>query len=215
MKDAIAHAKIYLLERDGLRRIVVGSANLSETAFSGRQAETLVVYDNDDMAWEHYCGQYDDVLATAVSSVALRDKPTVAGVMPMDEAPIFKEVEKTGRDVTMYVPPETEQEAEYGSANILVNVNNVPNVQRASMPDLDRARNGSPNVPITPAVVRQARRMPVARPEEDDESASLPSLSYNRRGTFTLQGAELNLDVDAADVQAGRATAPGVLRQLP
>ena len=41
VKDAIAHAKIYLLEREGLRRVVVGSANLSETAFSGRQAETL------------------------------------------------------------------------------------------------------------------------------------------------------------------------------
>ena len=201
VKDAIAHAKIYLLERDGLRRIVVGSANLSETAFSGRQAETLVVYDNDALAWEHYCGQYEDVLATAVSSVALRDKPIVAGAMPVDEAPIFNEVEKTGRDVTMYVPPETEQEAEYGSANILVNVNNVPNVQRAAMPDLDRGRNGSPNVPITPAVVRQARRMPVARPEEEDEGASLPSLSYNRRGTFTLQGAELTLDVNADDVR--------------
>ena len=40
VKDRIAHAKIYLLERDDLRRVVVGSANLSETAFSGRQAET-------------------------------------------------------------------------------------------------------------------------------------------------------------------------------
>ena len=201
VKDAIAHAKIYLLERDGLQRVVVGSANLSETAFSGRQAETLVVYDNDDRAWEHYCGQYEDVLATAVSGLVIRDKPLVAGVMPVDEAPIFREVENTGREVTMYVPPETEQEAEYGSANILVNVNNVPNVQRAAMPDLDRGRSGSPNVPVTPAVVRQVRRMPVARPEEEDEAGALPSLSYNRRGTFTLQGSELNLDVKAEDVR--------------
>ena len=200
VKDAIAHAKIYLLERDGLQRVVVGSANLSETAFSGRQAETLVVYDNDDRAWEHYCGQYEDVLAIAVSSIPIRDKPQVAGVMPIDEAPIFKEVEQTGRDVTMYVPPETEQEAEYGSAKILVSVNNVPNVQRVAMPDLERGRNGSPNVTLTPAVVRQARRMPVARPEEEDESGTLPSLSYNRRGAFTLQGKELDLEVKSEDV---------------
>ena len=201
VKDAIAHAKIYLLERDGLRRVVVGSANLSETAFSGRQAETLVVYDNDDVAWEHYCGQYEDVLATAVSSLAVRDKPPVAGAMPVDEAPIFKDVENTGRDVTMYVPLETEQEAEYGSANILVSVSNVPNVQRAAMPDLERGRNGSPNIPITPAIVRQARRMPVARPDEKEEGGSLPTFSYNRRGTFTLQGSELDLDVRAEDVR--------------
>ena len=200
VKDAIAHAKIYLLEREGLRRVVVGSANLSETAFSGRQAETLIVYDNDDVAWEHYRGQYEDVLETAVSALEVRDKPQVAAIIPVDEAPIFRDVERTGREVTMYVPPETEHEAEYGAANILVTVNNVPNVQRAAMPDLDRGRNGSPNVTVTPAIVRQARRMPVARPVEEDESGALPSLSYNRRGVFTLQGSELNLDVKPEDV---------------
>ena len=81
-----------------------------------------------------------------------------------------------------------------------MNVNNVPNVQRAAMPDLERGRNGSPNVTLTPAVVRQARRMPVARPEEEDESGTLPSLSYNRRGAFTLQGKELDLEVKSEDV---------------
>ena len=48
VKDAIAHAKIYLLEGEGRRRVIVGSANLSETAFSGRQAETLIVFDDDE-----------------------------------------------------------------------------------------------------------------------------------------------------------------------
>ena len=61
VKDAIAHAKIYLLEREGLRRVIVGSANLSETAFSGRQAETLIAFDNDETAWEHYSTQYEVV----------------------------------------------------------------------------------------------------------------------------------------------------------
>ena len=201
VKDAIAHAKIYLLEREGLRRVVVGSANLSETAFSGRQAETLIVYDNDDRAWEHYRGQYEDVRETAVSALDVRDKPQVAAVIPIEEAPIFREVERTGSEVTMYVPPETEQEAEYSAASILVSVNNVPNVQRAAMPVLDRGRNGSPNISVTPAIVRQARRMPVARPEEEDERGALPSLSYNRRGAFTLQGSELNLDVKSEDVR--------------
>ncbi|MEE3258576.1 MAG: phospholipase D family protein [Candidatus Latescibacterota bacterium] len=39
VKDAIAHAKIYLLENEGHRRVIVGSANLSDWAFSGKQAE--------------------------------------------------------------------------------------------------------------------------------------------------------------------------------
>ena len=40
VKDAIAHAKIYLLEGSSGHRVIVGSANLSERAFSGRQRNT-------------------------------------------------------------------------------------------------------------------------------------------------------------------------------
>ena len=50
VKDNIAHAKLYLLEADDgeRRRVVVGSANLSERAFGGKQPETLVVWKKAD-----------------------------------------------------------------------------------------------------------------------------------------------------------------------
>ena len=43
VKDNIAPAKLYLLEADGgeRRRVIVGSANLSERAFGGKQPETV------------------------------------------------------------------------------------------------------------------------------------------------------------------------------
>ena len=69
VKDAIAHAKIYLLEGEEKRRLIVGSANLSENAFSGRQAETVTVFDDDPVAWEHFSRQYEDVRGIATSSV--------------------------------------------------------------------------------------------------------------------------------------------------
>ena len=54
----IAHAKLYLLENtvSGWTRAVIGSANLSETAFGGRQSETLVCFEDDTAAWDHYKG---------------------------------------------------------------------------------------------------------------------------------------------------------------
>ena len=63
VKDNVAHAKLYLLETNGggRRKVIVGSANFSEPAFRGEQAETLVVFDNDAQAWEHYSRQYDAV----------------------------------------------------------------------------------------------------------------------------------------------------------
>lgn len=67
VKDNVAHAKLYLLETNGggCRKVIVGSANFSEPAFRGEQAETLVVFDNDAQAWEHYSRQYDAVKEVA------------------------------------------------------------------------------------------------------------------------------------------------------
>ena len=45
--------------------VVIGSANLSERAFSGKQSETLVVFDDDAAAWEHYNRMYDTIRDSA------------------------------------------------------------------------------------------------------------------------------------------------------
>ena len=72
MKDNVAHAKLYLLEAKDpqRRRAIVGSANLSERAFGGKQPETLVVFDDDDRAWEHYSREYEAVKETAADRIA-------------------------------------------------------------------------------------------------------------------------------------------------
>ena len=61
LEKYIAHAKLYLLsDINGNTRVIVGSANLSERAFSGRQPETLVKFDNDENAWQHYNRMFED-----------------------------------------------------------------------------------------------------------------------------------------------------------
>ena len=45
--------------------MIVGSANLSERAFGGKQPETLIIFDDDMEAWEHYSREYDAVKETA------------------------------------------------------------------------------------------------------------------------------------------------------
>ena len=107
VKDKIAHAKIYLLEREDLRRVIVGSANLSETAFSGRQAETLIAFDDDDIAWRHYTAQYEAVRSVATSRVTLRQKPIPAEHLAVEEIPALKQVEESQQNVKIYVPAES------------------------------------------------------------------------------------------------------------
>ena len=68
LRKEIAHAKLYLLENteSGRKRVLLGSANLSETAFGGRQSETLVCFDDDDSAWGHYLGMYETIRGPGV-----------------------------------------------------------------------------------------------------------------------------------------------------
>ena len=200
VKDVIAHAKIYLLEDGERQRVIVGSANLSETAFSGRQAETLIVYDDDPMAWEHFENQYQSVLATATTKVPLRDRPVAADLLPIEETPILRETRERGGDTTIYVPSPTDQETKYGAPSVLVDIENIPSVERAALSDFQRDRNGNTShITITPTRVRQVSRMPVARPEEE-EGGRFPSLSYGH-GEFIHMDNRLDLRTETDDVR--------------
>lgn len=55
LKSSI-HCKFYLLESETEKRLIIGSANLSNQAFSGKsnQYENIVIFDNDDSMFENY-----------------------------------------------------------------------------------------------------------------------------------------------------------------
>ena len=141
VKDAIAHAKIYLLESKSRTRVIVGSANLSETAFSGRQAETLVVFDDDDVAWSHYTAQYEAVKDMSSSEVPLRQKPLVADIAPIQETPALQGITEPGDQVELYVPPENNGEREFGAHQVLSQVQRVISVRKSSMTGVKPDKN--------------------------------------------------------------------------
>ena len=79
VRKSVAHAKLYLLENTttGNRRVIIGSANLSERAFSGQQPETLVRFDDDDAVWKHYMRMYRNVRDSASDEIPLPDENIV------------------------------------------------------------------------------------------------------------------------------------------
>ncbi len=196
VRDAIAHAKIYLLERGDLRRVVVGSANLSETAFSGRQAETLIVFDNDETAWEHYCRQYEAVRDVASSKVPLREKPIPAELMPIEETPALKEAESSSNGVSIYVPAEEDSELDFSVPQVLSQVERIRPVRRQALADIRPDRKG--NIKITSNIVKQMTRIITSRHENEGPKTYL---SYDG-GVFDLSGSELSMEVDPAQVRS-------------
>lgn len=55
LKSSI-HCKFYLLESETKKRLIIGSANLSNQAFSTKSAqyENIVIFDNDNLMFENY-----------------------------------------------------------------------------------------------------------------------------------------------------------------
>ena len=196
VKDTIAHAKIYLLEQDNLRRVIVGSANLSETAFSGRQAETLIVFDNDEAAWEHYCRQYDAVRDIASSRVPLREKFIPAELMPIEETPVLKDVENSNEGVSIYVPSEQKNELDVSVPQILSQVERIKPVRRQALADIRSDQKG--NIKFTPNIIKQMTRIITSRHENEGPKTYL---SYNG-GVFTLSDNEMKLDADPSQVRS-------------
>ena len=192
VKDAIAHAKIYLLEREGKRRVIVGSANLSETAFSGRQAETVTVFDDDPVAWEHFSRQYEDVRSVATSNVPLRAEPLPGDLV--ENTPALRDAGERPDGVTIFLPAQTEDEVQFNVPHVLREVERIAPVHRQVLADLRPDRKGM--LKIVPQVVKQMTRIATARHEEGKAATSL---SYDGR-TLLLSGQAVSLETDADQV---------------
>ena len=90
LRNYVAHAKLYLLSADdGRHRVIVGSANLSERAFSGRQPETLVSFDDSEEAWKHYSKMYREIRDSASDSVEIPEDRITRAEIEIADTPVM------------------------------------------------------------------------------------------------------------------------------
>ncbi len=108
IRREIAHAKLYLLSGgEDQRRVIVGSANLSEAAFGGTQPETLVAFDNDPAAWEHYSRMFDYIWGNATDDIPLAPERIRKADIALGDVPVLN---GRNEDVVVLVP-DTETQA--------------------------------------------------------------------------------------------------------
>ena len=201
VKDIVAHAKIYLLESAERRRVIVGSANLSEIAFSGRQAETLIVFDDDPIAYQDYERQYEAVRDVSSSHVELERPPIAARLhlpsdIPLAEIPVVREARRNPKGVTLYVPPQTSEEVAFGPPAVVEKVERILPVVKKSLAGVPAPKNDV--VSIKPKQAEQIVRIALERPED---GVPQTYMSYESGG-FSLSGKDMSLDADADDVRS-------------
>ncbi len=194
LRQSIAHAKLYLLEdsASGRTRVIIGSANLSERAFSGLQPETLVKFDDDALAWEHYTQMYDRIRDSASDEIPLPEDRIVEKDIGLEEVPAIVD------DMTNLVIDQVN--AEELTISVPVQVERIEKLAVALEPKISAVvppfRSGKQQ--ITPQVKREISRIKMVKSAEEADNRYL---SIDRsQGTAILNGESFSLEFDDAPV---------------
>ena len=170
MKDKIVHSKLYLLDSPGKNRVIIGSANLSELAFSGRQGEMMLAYDNDPCdpwMWSESEGSYKALYGLA--SIGVRPNTAVrqpTEVIAIENTALYREVVKQQKSVNFYVPVGDADSP--GSVERLAVVMDSPSANnwKLAMQDIVKP-DKTGTVQWTPAVVKTLdRNLASIKPQE-------------------------------------------------
>lgn len=196
VRGAVSHAKIYLLQSNDSHLVLVGSANASERAFSGKQAETLIAFTDED-AWHYYQRDFELVRQNATSEIPLTNFNLAQAEILFEELPIIQEVQSSktplmifvNRDVMATVVP-----------TIIHRVEKVADYYRPQVQPLTKPKNGQ--VILTREVVGKIVHLVKSqrRTAQTEEPTSLSIFCDSRK--VVLSGRDIPLSPGWADVQA-------------
>ena len=180
LRKSIAHAKLYLLSgADGHRRVIIGSANLSEQAFSGNQSETLVIFDDDEAAWSHYSRMFDTIRDSASDEIQLPEERITNAEIEVSDAPVMSDASGT----VVIEPPRAAE----SQTSAPVQVERIERVAAVLGPRLSAAlpavRNGKQT--ITPEIKREISRIRLVKSAEEADSRYLSIDRTNRLATLS------------------------------
>ena len=197
LRKSIAHAKVYLLSSlDGRRRVIIGSANLSEQAFSGKQPETLVTFDDDDDAWEHYNLMFDRIRDSASDEIPLPEERIITAEIEISDTPVMSDELGT---VVIEPPPPVEVEA-----SMPVQLQRIEKVAAVLGPRISAAlppvRNGKQTV--TSQIKREISRTRLVKSADEADHKWLSIDRTERTALLTGKTFPLKSDDDLVKADA-------------
>ena len=189
LRKSIAHAKLYLLSGPGDRnRVVIGSANLSEQAFSGRQSETIVVFDDDMAAWGHYNRMFEAIRDEASDEIPIPEGQITTAEIEVSETPVMSDISGT-----LVIEPTVPEESHVVAP---VQIERIEKVAAVLGPRISSAvppiRNGRQT--ITQEVKREIARIRLVKSAEESDSRNF-SLDRITRSAL-MSGQQFPLEWD-------------------
>lgn len=190
----VAHAKLYLLSNSGEdTRVIVGSANLSERAFSGNQPETLVKFDNDEKAWRHYNLMFDRLRDDTTDEIPLPEDRIVNSVIDISDTPVMSD-KTTILVIDTPQPEEIELSAPVQIARVEKVLSTLGHSISAAIPPI---RSGKQR--ITPEIKREISRIKLVKTVEETDNCYFSLDREN--GQASLSGKLFPLEWDDGEVK--------------
>jgi hypothetical protein len=179
IRKHVAHAKLYLLsDVSGHNRVIVGSANLSERAFSGKQPETLVKFDDDISAWNHYNRMFDQLLSSSTDEIDLPRARITEAQIEISDIPVMKD------QSTLIIDMPSSEEVEVSAP---VQISRVEKVVAALGHSITAAipqiRQGKQR--ITPEIKREISRIRLVKSVEEADNRYFSLDRMNKQAILT------------------------------
>ena len=193
-RDILSHEKIYLLSaKDGRKRVVMGSANMSASAFEGRQRENICYMDGDE-AFDWYMECYQTLKEKSTDEIGKSSILCADDGEHLDELPIAKTVR-----VKKAVVIQPVSEAQKEEVRFALDVKGLAVKFKPCVPNPDKKGK----IMLSPDKVRIIRkRMVESKTLEKEQRSEYPQLDVEpEEGCVTLNDQHLDLMPPKAEVE--------------
>ena len=193
-RDVLSHEKIYLLSaKDGRKRVVMGSANMSASAFEGRQRENICYMDGDE-AFDWYMECYQTLREKSTDEIGKSSILCADDGEHLDELPIAKTVRVKKAVVIQPVSEEQKEEVRFA-----LDVKGLAVKFKPCVPKPDKKGK----IVLSPDKVRIIRkRMVESKTLEKEQRSEYPQLDVELdEGCVTLNDQRLDLMPSKAEVE--------------
>lgn len=136
--NALSHEKIYILwnDNDNRIRVITGSANMSLKAYSGIQKENIIVYDDDDRAFDYFCNRFDSFLENTMCKIEPERLKKITSENLISDNPIIVNIVENKN--TVYVDTNIEDDEEDFDGYYATNKENMTAILNKCKESMDK-----------------------------------------------------------------------------
>ena len=192
-RKQLSHEKVYILQSDeGRKRVVMGSANMSYSAFSGKQRENICYMDGDK-AFDWYYNCFEELREHSSDDISSKSLTVSDDAENIDELPIAQTVKIKK---ALVIEPQVEAKEE---VRFVLDVKKLAGKFSAFIPKSDKKGK----ILLSPETLIQTRRRLVdANIQEKELRSEYPQLTICVENmTVSLNDATLDLHPDAKEIE--------------